>query len=98
MTCSEKRDHSGYFLKIEFLAWIDSSVCTESNGASFIKKLELCTCRAHTPRAHCAIYRVAFVHVHGYNFVIVNFRNLVEVLLNCIYVATGGDGDKKHSL
>ena len=63
-------------------------------------KLELC--RAHTPRAHCAIYRVtvtvAFVHVHGYNFVIVNFRKLVEVLLNCIYVATGGPGDKKHSL
>ena len=45
-------------------------------------KLELC--RAHTPRAHCVIYRVAFVHVHGYNFVIVNFRKLVEVLLNYI--------------
>ena len=59
-------------------------------------KLELC--RAHTPRAHCAIYRVAFVRVHGHNFVIVNFRKLVEVLLNCIYVATGGPGDKKHSL
>ena len=38
MTCSEKRDHSGYFIKIEFLAWIDSFVCAESNGASFMKK------------------------------------------------------------
>ena len=39
MTCSEKRDHSGYFIKIEFLAWNDSSVCAESNGASLMKKL-----------------------------------------------------------
>ena len=38
MTCYEKRDHSGYFIKIKFLAWIDSSVCTESNGASFMDK------------------------------------------------------------
>ena len=38
VTCSEKRDHSGYFIKIEFLAWIDSSMCAESNGASFMKK------------------------------------------------------------
>ena len=36
MTCSEKRDHSGYFIKIEFLAWNDSSVCAKSNGASLI--------------------------------------------------------------
>ena len=35
MTCL---DHSGYLIKIEFLAWIDSSVCAESNGANFIKK------------------------------------------------------------
>ena len=38
------------------------------------------------------------MHVHGYNFVIVNFRKLVEVLLNCICVASGGPGDKKHCL
>ena len=35
MTCYEKRDHSGYFIEIEFLAWIDSSMCAESNGATF---------------------------------------------------------------
>ena len=40
VTCSEKRDHSGYFIKIEFLAWIDSFVCAESNGASFMKKYQ----------------------------------------------------------
>ena len=28
----------GYFIKIEFLAWIDSSVCTESNSASIDHK------------------------------------------------------------
>ena len=39
VTCSEKRDHSGYFIKIEFLAWIDSFMCTESNGASLMKIL-----------------------------------------------------------
>ena len=38
MTCIEKRDHSGYLIKIEFLAWIDSSMCAESNGTSFMKK------------------------------------------------------------
>ena len=40
VTCTEKRDHSGYFIKIEFLARNDSSVCAraESNGASFVKK------------------------------------------------------------
>ena len=38
VTCSEKRDHSGYFIKIEFLAWIDSFMCAESNGTSFMKK------------------------------------------------------------
>ena len=36
-------------------------------------KLELC--RAHTPRAHCAIYRFTFGACHdGYNFV--NFREI----------------------
>ena len=37
--CYEKTDHLGYFIKIEFCAWIDdSSMCAESNGASFTKK------------------------------------------------------------
>ena len=36
---SKKRDHSGYFIKIKFLAWINSSVCAEYNGASFMKKI-----------------------------------------------------------
>ena len=36
MTCSEKSDHSGYFIEIELLAWIDSSACAESNGTNFI--------------------------------------------------------------
>ena len=39
--CSEKRDHSRYFIKIEFLAWIDSFMCAESNGASFMKKIPI---------------------------------------------------------
>ena len=40
-------------------------LCTNTQEATYrqittkLKKLELC--RAHTPRAHCAIYRVAFV-------------------------------------
>ena len=38
VTCSEKRDHSGYYIKIEFLAWIDSFMCAESNGTSFMRK------------------------------------------------------------
>ena len=38
MTCYGKFDHLQFFRKTEFLAWIDSSVCVESNGASFIKK------------------------------------------------------------
>ena len=36
VTCYKERDHSGYFIKIEFLAWIDSSICAESNGAIFM--------------------------------------------------------------
>ena len=31
-------DHLQYFIKTEFLPWNDSSVCAESNGASFMKK------------------------------------------------------------
>ena len=39
---------------------------------SYNIKLELC--RAHTPRAHCTIYRFTFVHMA------MNFR---EMLLSC---------------
>ena len=35
VTCSRKRDCWEFFINIEFLAWIDSSVCTEYNGKSF---------------------------------------------------------------
>ena len=56
MTCSEKRDHLGYFIKIEFLAWIDSSVCTESNGVSFIKNLILITSGVMTGFIHAGRY------------------------------------------
>ena len=38
MTCYGKIDHLQFFIKTEFLAWIGSSVCAESNGASFMKK------------------------------------------------------------
>ena len=38
VTGYEKRDHLGFFIKIEFLACIDSSVCVEHNGESFKKK------------------------------------------------------------
>ena len=30
VTGYEKRDHLGFFIKIEFLVWIDSSVCVVS--------------------------------------------------------------------
>ncbi|MCG8625417.1 MAG: hypothetical protein MJE68_25895 [Proteobacteria bacterium] len=41
MTCYEKRDHSpGYFIKIEFLAWIDSSMFAETSGAGFMKNID----------------------------------------------------------
>ena len=38
MTCSEKRDLRDIFMNIEVLAWIDSSVYAEYNGASFKEK------------------------------------------------------------
>ena len=38
VTGYEKRDHWGFFKKIEFLVWIDSPMCAESNGASFKQK------------------------------------------------------------
>ena len=38
MTCYGKIDHLQFLIKTEFLAWNDSSVCAESNGASFMKK------------------------------------------------------------
>ena len=38
VTCYEKIDHLQFFIKNEFLAWIDSPMCAESNGASFMKK------------------------------------------------------------
>ena len=38
VTGYEKRDHLGFFIKNEFLAWIDSSMCAAYNGASSKKK------------------------------------------------------------
>ena len=38
VTCSGKRDRWEFFIKIKFLAYIDSSVCAEHNGESFKKK------------------------------------------------------------
>ena len=38
VTCSEKRDLRDIFMNIEILAWIDSSVYTEYNGASCKEK------------------------------------------------------------
>ena len=38
VTGYEKRDHLGFFMKIEFLVWIKSSVCAEYNGTSVMKK------------------------------------------------------------
>ena len=37
-TCSEKRDLTDIFMNIEILAWIDSSVYAEYNGASLKEK------------------------------------------------------------
>ena len=37
-TCYGKIDHLQFFIKTEFLAWIDSPMCAESNSASFMKK------------------------------------------------------------
>ena len=66
-------------------AWQNRS-CDLPNFTDMVKYLHkrvntciiLELCRAHTPRAHCAIYRIAFVCMA------VNFRKLVEVLLNCM--------------
>ena len=38
VTCSEKRDHSRFFMKIEFISKIDSSVFSEYNGEGFMQK------------------------------------------------------------
>ena len=38
VTCSEKRDLPQFLMNIEILAWIDSSVYTEYNGASSKEK------------------------------------------------------------
>ena len=38
VTCSEKRDLRDIFMNIEIFAWIDSSVYTEYNGASYKEK------------------------------------------------------------
>ena len=39
LTCSEKRDLPEFFMNIEILAWIDSPVYAEYNGASFKEKI-----------------------------------------------------------
>ena len=39
VTGYEKKDHLGFFIKIEFLACIDSSVRVEHNGEGFKKKI-----------------------------------------------------------
>ena len=36
VTCYGKIDHLQFFIKTEFLPWIDSPMCAESSGASFI--------------------------------------------------------------
>ena len=41
VTCHKKRVHLQFFMKIEFLAWTNSSICAESNGASFVKILRM---------------------------------------------------------
>ena len=38
VTCYE---NSNNFIKIEFLAWIDGSMCAESNDASCVKNFDL---------------------------------------------------------
>ena len=42
MTCYGKIDHLQFFIKTdhEVLAWIDSPMCAESNGASFMKNFD----------------------------------------------------------
>ena len=40
MTGYEKRDHCGFFIITVFLVWIDSSMCAEYNGASFMKNTD----------------------------------------------------------
>ena len=35
----EKRDHLGFFMKTEFLAWMDGFMYTKYNGESFTKKI-----------------------------------------------------------
>ena len=38
VTCSDKGDHLGLFIDIEFLVWVDSLFCTEYNGDGFKRK------------------------------------------------------------
>ena len=38
VTCSDKRDHSGFFVNILFLIWIVSAMYVEYNGESSMKK------------------------------------------------------------
>ena len=35
----EERDRLEFFMKIELLVWIEGPVCTEYNGASFMKNI-----------------------------------------------------------
>ena len=37
-TCSDKKDHLGFFINIECLVWMDSPFCVEYNGESFKRK------------------------------------------------------------
>ena len=40
VTGYEKRDHLGFFVKNEFLAWMDSSMCAAYNGSSSKKNID----------------------------------------------------------
>ena len=38
VTCSEKMDHSGFFISTECLVWANSPFCVEYNGECFMRK------------------------------------------------------------
>ena len=40
VTCYEKRDHLGFFIRTDLLACFNSSVSAEHNGASFMKNVD----------------------------------------------------------
>ena len=72
VTSSEKGDHLGYFIKIEFLAWIDSFMCAESmQWCKFHEKISIDITSGHG-------VMTIFIHAGRYN--IIHFSENAHIL------------------